>query len=139
MLIQFHIDKECFLIILNICRKLAKVVRVSSINNDSTPNNDIRRNVKFKTLSGGVKSDTQIINGNVFTKNVVHRRMPSKLDAPRILLLKSQVEYQRSDDHRLITLESVLNQEQHYLYSCVDKINSHFKPDILVVGKSVSK
>ena len=139
MLIQFRIDKEWFPIVLNICRKLAKIVRVSSIGNDSTPNNDIRRNVKFKKLPGGVKSDTQIINGCVFTKNVVHRHMPSKLDVPRILLLKSQIEYQRSDDHRLTTLEPVLNQEQYYLYSYVDKINSHFKPDILVVEKSVSR
>ncbi|CAF1555782.1 unnamed protein product, partial [Rotaria sordida] len=115
------------------------IVRVTSINNDSTPNNDIRRNVKFKKLPGGLKTETEIIHGCVFTKNVVHRCMPSKIDGPRVLLLKSQIEYQRSDDHRLTTLEPVLNQEQHYLYSYVDKINSHFKPDILVVEKSVSR
>ncbi|CAF3650564.1 unnamed protein product [Rotaria sordida] len=139
ILIQFHVDQEWFPIILNICRTLAKIVRVTSINNDSTPNNDIRRNVKFKKLPGGLKTETEIIHGCVFTKNVVHRCMPSKIDGPRVLLLKSQIEYQRSDDHRLTTLEPVLNQEQHYLYSYVDKINSHFKPDILVVEKSVSR
>jgi hypothetical protein len=139
ILIQFHVDQEWFSIILNTCRTLAKIVRVSSINNDSTPNNDIRRNVKFKKLSGGLKTETQIINGCVFTKNVIHRSMSSKIDGPKVLLLKSQIEYQRSDDHRLTTLEPILNQEQHYLYSYVDKINSHFKPDILVVEKSVSR
>ncbi|CAF0908269.1 unnamed protein product [Rotaria sp. Silwood1] len=139
ILIQFYVDQEWFPIILNICRTLPKIVRVTSINNDSTPNNDIRRNVKFKKLPGGLKTETEIINGCVFTKNVIHRSMPSKIDQPRVLLLKSQIEYQRSDDHRLTTLEPVLNQEQHYLYSCVDKINSHFKPDILVVEKTVSR
>ncbi|CAF2598817.1 unnamed protein product [Rotaria sp. Silwood2] len=139
ILIQFHVDQEWFPIILNICRTLAKIVRVTSISNDSTPNNDIRRNVKFKKLPGGMKSETQIINGCVFTKNVTHRSMPSKIDGPKVLLLKSQIEYQRSDDHRLTTLEPVLNQEQHYLFSYVDKIISHFKPDILVVEKSVSR
>jgi hypothetical protein len=139
ILIQFHVDQEWFSIILNICRTLAKIIHVSSITDDSTPNNDIRRNVKFKKLSGGLKSETQIINGCVFTKNVIHRAMSGRIDGPRVLLLKSQIEYQRSDDHRLTTLEPVLNQEQHYLSSYVDKINSHFKPDILVVEKSVSR
>ncbi|CAF0753950.1 unnamed protein product [Adineta ricciae] len=139
ILIQFHVDQEWFPIILNICRILVKRVRVSSITNDSTPNNDIRRNVKFKKLPGGSKNESQIINGCVFTKNVIHRNMSSRIDGPRVLLLKSQIEYQRSDDHRLTTLEPVLNQEQHYLSSYVDKINSHFKPDILVVEKTVSR
>ena len=139
ILIQFHVDQEWFPIILNICRILVKRVRVSSITNDSTPNNDIRRNVKFKKLPGGSKNESQIVNGCVFTKNVIHRNMSSRIDGPRVLLLKSQIEYQRSDDHRLTTLEPVLNQEQHYLSSYVDKINSHFKPDILVVEKTVSR
>lgn len=139
ILIQFHVDQEWFSIILNTCRNLAKIVRVSSINNETTPNNDIRCNVKFKKLPGGSKNETEIIHGCVFTKNVIHRSMPSKIDGPKILLLKSQIEYQRSDDHRLTTLEPVLNQEQHYLYSYVDKINLHFKPDILIVEKTVSR
>ena len=139
ILIQFHVDQEWFSIILNTCRTLAKIVRVSSIGNDAAPNNDIRRSVKLKKLPGGLKSETEIINGCVFTKNVVHRSMSSRIDGPKVLLLKSQIEYQRSDDHRLTTLEPVLNQEQHYLYSYVDKINAHFKPDILVVEKSVSR
>lgn len=140
ILVQFHVDHEWFSIILNICRTLAKIVRVSSISPDSsTPNNDIRRNVKFKKLPGGSKTESEIIHGCVFTKNLIHRNMPSKISNPKILLLKSQIEYQRSDDHRLTTLEPILNQEQHYLSSYVDKINLHFKPDILVVEKTVSR
>ena len=140
ILIQFHVDQEWFPIILNTCRTLAKIVRVSSISPDSpTPNYDIRRNVKFKKLPGGLKTETEIVHGCVFTKNLIHRSMPSKIVNPKILLLKSQIEYQRSDDHRLTTLEPILNQEQHYLSSYVDKINLHFKPDILVVEKTVSR
>ena len=139
ILVQFHVDQDWFTIVLNTCRALARMIRVSSITHDATTNNDIRRNVKFKKLPGGKKSETEIIRGCVFTKNVVHRSMPSRIDGPRVLLLKSQIEYQRSDDHRLTTLEPVLSQEAHYLYSYVDKINSHFKPDILVVEKSVSR
>jgi 1-phosphatidylinositol-3-phosphate 5-kinase len=139
ILIQFHVEHEWFSIILRVCRALTNMIRVSSIAHDSTMNNDIRRSVKFKKLSGGHKSETEIINGCVFSKNVVHRCMPSKISGPRVLLLKSQIEYQRSDDHRLTTLEPVLNQEAHYLHSYVDKIHSHFRPDILVVEKSVSR
>lgn len=139
ILVQFHVDQEWFSIVLNTCRALARMIHVTTITHDSTTNNDIRRNVKFKKLPGGKKSETEIIKGCVFTKNVVHRSMRSKIDGPRVLLLKSQIEYQRSDDHRLTALEPVLSQEAHYLYSYVDKINSHFKPDILVVEKSVSR
>lgn len=139
ILIQFHVDQEWFSIILEICQTLAKMMRFSSVSNDSTMNNDVRRKVKFKKLPGGSKSETEIIKGCVFSKNVIHRRMPSKIDGPRVLLLKSQIEYQRHDDHRLITLEPVLNQEAHYLRSSVDKIISQFRPDILIVEKTVSR
>ncbi|CAF1666713.1 unnamed protein product, partial [Didymodactylos carnosus] len=43
--------------------------------------------------------------------------MSSRIDQPQIILLKSQIEYARTDEQKLTSLEPVLNQEQHYLNS----------------------
>lgn len=139
MLVQYHVDHEWLPIILNTCQKLVDLLRIQSMSSNTLMNNDIRRIVKFKKISGGSKTETEIIHGCVFTKNVVHRQMSVNLDCPQILLLKSQIEYQRHDDHRFTTLEPVISQESHFLKSCVEKINAHFKPNILVVEKSVSR
>ncbi len=39
--------------------------------------------------------ETAIVGGVVFTKNVTHKKMRSHMTNPKILLLKTAIEYQR--------------------------------------------
>lgn len=49
-------------------------------------------------MVGGDRSDWQMINGVVFSKNVSHRKDRRSIDDPRILLLSAPIEYQRIEN-----------------------------------------
>ena len=55
---------------------------------------DIRQYVKFKKISGGKKSDCQLVSGVVFTKHVANKKMASAVQHPRVLVLSCAIDYQ---------------------------------------------
>ena len=55
---------------------------------------------------------------------------------PRILLLGGGIEFQRSEC-KFSSLETLIEQEEKYIEILVEKISS-LKPDVLIVGKSIS-
>ena len=98
---------------------------------------DIKQYVQFKKIPGGARTECQIVNGAVCSKNVADRFMASRLTDPQILLLSSNIDYQRGDESKLLVLENVLLQEADYLKNIVNKITS-YKPNIVLVEKSVA-
>ncbi|MED6159839.1 1-phosphatidylinositol-3-phosphate 5-kinase fab1b [Stylosanthes scabra] len=78
-----------------------------------------------------------VIKGIVCKKNVAHRRMTSKVDKPRLLILGGALEYQRIAN-LLSSVDTLLQQEMDHLKMAVAKIASH-QPNILLVEKSVSR
>ncbi|OMO70539.1 Zinc finger, FYVE-type [Corchorus capsularis] len=79
--------------------------------------------VKVKCIASGRRCESMVIKGIVCKKNVAHRRMTSKMEKPRLLILGGALEYQREMDH---------------LKMAVAKIHAHH-PNILLVEKSVSR
>jgi 1-phosphatidylinositol-3-phosphate 5-kinase len=63
--------------------------------------------------------------------------MARKIDNPRIMLLSGGIDYTRSE-HKIASLNTLLEQEAKYLQILVAKI-TRIKPDILIVGRSVSR
>lgn len=70
---------------------------------------DIRNYIQFKKLSGGNRSECQLVEGIVCSKNVAHRGMSARVDNPKILLLNCSLVYQRTEG-RLMSLEPVILQ-----------------------------
>ena len=99
---------------------------------------DIRKYIKIKKLPGYDKSKSKIINGLVFTKNVAHKHMVSELKNPKILLLRSSIEYQRSEE-KMSSLEPIFTAEGQYLKNICSKLLLRQNPDILIVEKSVAR
>ncbi|XP_071716617.1 1-phosphatidylinositol-3-phosphate 5-kinase FAB1B-like [Rutidosis leptorrhynchoides] len=93
--------------------------------------------VKIKCLASGVRSDSIVVKGVVCKKNVAHRRMTSRIEKPRFLLLGGALEYQRVSNH-LSSFDTLLQQEMDHLKMAVAKIDAH-QPDVLLVEKSVSR
>lgn len=93
--------------------------------------------VKVKCLACGKRSDSVVVKGVVCKKNMAHRRMTSKFDRPRLLILGGALEYQRVSTH-LSSFDTLLQQEKDHLMMAVAKINAH-NPNILLVEKSVSR
>ncbi|KAI3463193.1 hypothetical protein Pfo_019856 [Paulownia fortunei] len=93
--------------------------------------------VKVKCLASGSRSQSMVVKGVVCKKNVVHRRMTSKIEKPRLLILGGALEYQRVSN-ALSSFDTLLQQEMDHLKMAVAKIDAHH-PDILLVEKSVSR
>ncbi|XP_042055445.1 1-phosphatidylinositol-3-phosphate 5-kinase FAB1B-like isoform X2 [Salvia splendens] len=93
--------------------------------------------VKVKCIACGNRSESSVIKGIVCKKNVAHRRMSSKIDKARLLLLGGALEYQRVANH-LSSFDTLLQQEMDHLKMAVAKIDAHH-PNVLLVEKSVSR
>ncbi|KAJ8535790.1 hypothetical protein K7X08_034191 [Anisodus acutangulus] len=93
--------------------------------------------VKVKCIASGRRSDSVVVKGVVCKKNVAHRRMTSKIEKARILILEGALEYQRVSNH-LSSFATLLQQEMDHLKMAVAKIDAH-SPDVLLVEKSVSR
>ncbi|KAK9101643.1 hypothetical protein Scep_025073 [Stephania cephalantha] len=93
--------------------------------------------VKVKCLACGRRSESAVIKGIVCKKNVAHRRMTSKIEKARLLILGGALEYQRVSNH-LSSFDTLLQQEMDHLKMAVTKIDSQH-PNILLVEKSVSR
>ncbi|XP_065849457.1 1-phosphatidylinositol-3-phosphate 5-kinase FAB1A-like isoform X2 [Euphorbia lathyris] len=93
--------------------------------------------VKVKCIACGHRSESMVVRGVVCKKNVAHRRMMSKVEKPRLLVLGGALEYQRVSNH-LSSVDTLLQQEMDHLKMAVAKIDSHH-PNVLLVEKSVSR
>ncbi|CAI9783424.1 unnamed protein product [Fraxinus pennsylvanica] len=93
--------------------------------------------VKVKCIACGHRNDSMVVKGVVCKKNVAHRRMTSKVDKARLLLLGGALEYQRVANH-LSSFDTLLQQEMDHLKMAVAKIDAHH-PNVLLVEKSVSR
>lgn len=74
---------------------------------------DIRNFVNFKKVPGGQRIDSKIYGGVAFTKNIVHKDMASKIEKPRVLLLKCAIVFQRVEG-KFVSLENVMRQVNTY-------------------------
>jgi hypothetical protein len=100
---------------------------------------DIRPYVKTKVVSGGSVGDCVYMSGVLFRKTVSHKRMAKQVENPRIMLLSGGIEFMRTENpNRLTSLETLFEQEDKYMEILVGKILK-LKPDILMVGRSVSR
>ncbi|KAK1314676.1 1-phosphatidylinositol-3-phosphate 5-kinase FAB1B [Acorus calamus] len=93
--------------------------------------------VKIKCVACGRRSESSVVKGVVCKKNVAHRRMISKIEKPRFLILGGALEYQRVTN-QLSSLDTLLQQEMDHLKMAVAKIHSQ-NPDVVLVEKSVSR
>lgn len=98
---------------------------------------DPRRYVHIKKLPGGRPRDSEYIPGVLFTKNILHKRMPSALVQPKIMLLSFALEYQRVET-QLMSLEPLLKQEREYLRNLVGRIVA-LRPSLVLVERNVSR
>ncbi|KAM7256101.1 hypothetical protein ACFE04_011842 [Oxalis oulophora] len=93
--------------------------------------------VKIKCIACGRRSESMVVKGVVCKKNVAHRRMSTRIEKPRFLILGGALEYQRVSNH-LSSFDTLLQQEMDHLKMAVTRIDAHH-PDVLLVEKSVSR
>lgn len=99
---------------------------------------DVTNYVKVKTIAGGQMDECCYVDGVVFRKQVLHKRMQKSIHSPKILLLAGGIEFQRSVTQRMAAFDTLMEQERTYVTILVEKIVS-LRPDLVLVGQAVSR
>ncbi|SCZ98276.1 BZ3500_MvSof-1268-A1-R1_Chr7-1g09080 [Microbotryum saponariae] len=97
---------------------------------------DVRNYVRIKKIPGGRPRDSEYVDGVVFTKNVLHKKMARKLDHPRVMLFSFPLEYQRIEN-QLVSIDPLIHQEKEYLHHLVQRVKAQ-RPHVVLVQKNVS-
>ena len=71
------------------------------------PLNSVGRYVQ--RLASGSANDSRVVQGVVFSKNVVHKRMRTRIAAPRLLLISCAIDFARQVN-KVSSLDQLLQQ-----------------------------
>jgi len=115
----------------------------SSSNAYRTTEVDIKRYAKVEKIPGGEISDSCVLKGVMFNKDVTHSKMRRKIQNPRILLLDSPLEYKKGESQTNVEItneedwNTMLRMEEEYVENMCAEIIA-FSPDIVITEKGVS-
>jgi len=104
---------------------------------------DIKRYAKVEKIPGGAIEDSEVLDGVMFNKDILHSKMRRGIENPRILLLDSGLEYSKGESQTNIEMqssvdfESYLKKEEEYVKDLCEKIIA-LKPDVVVSEKGIS-
>jgi thermosome len=85
-------------------------------------------NIKLEKKEGGSMNDSQLINGVLLDKEVVHSAMPKKVEKAKIALIDSALEIKEIEGDAKISINSpekmqaFIDQEERMLREMVDKV-----------------
>ncbi|EFJ51101.1 hypothetical protein VOLCADRAFT_88405 [Volvox carteri f. nagariensis] len=98
---------------------------------------DPRQSLKIKKVADvGRPEDTCVVTGVVVCKGLVHRKMRTYVEYPKVLLLMGSLDYQR-DPSKLSSFDH-MDHDKQYLANAVARL-SVMKPDVLLVEGSVAR
>lgn len=94
--------------------------------------------IKFKKIEGGNYTDTESLEGLVFSKKLPLREMPLKIENPKIMIITFGIEYDQLIDGEpnFQSLDSVIAQQDEYLKKLTDRI-IQLKPDIIISSNAI--
>ena len=124
---------------------LSKIV-VNAILSIATKKDDVYsvdlENIKVEKKSGGSIQDTQIIQGIVLDKEIVHSGMPTKIENARIALINSALEIEKTEMSSEIRItdptqmQMFLEEENRMIKSMVDKLHD-IGTNVLICQKGI--
>ena len=124
---------------------LSKIV-VNAILSIATKKDDVYsvdlENIKIEKKSGGSIQDTQIIQGIVLDKEIVHSGMPTKIENARIALINSALEIEKTEMSSEIRItdptqmQMFLEEENRMIKSMVDKLHD-IGTNVLICQKGI--
>jgi len=58
---------------------------------------DVKRYAKVEKIPGGSLSESEVLDGVMFNKDLVHPKMRREIRNPRVILLDSPLEYKKGE------------------------------------------
>jgi T-complex protein 1 subunit gamma len=121
--------------------KAANIVRVKLPNGKYEI--DMKRYAKIEKIPGGSLSDSHVLEGVMFNKDVTHGRMRREIKNPRVLLLDCPLEYKKGESQTNVELTkesdfaAILRQEEEEVSRMCASIVA-VRPDLVITEKGVS-
>lgn len=125
------------------CKLAIKAVKTVYQEENGRKEIDIKRFARIEKVPGGMIEDSEVLDGLMINKDVVHPKMSRRIENPRIMLLDAGLEYKKGESQTDVELSKendfsrMLQIEEEYIKGICDKIAS-FKPDLVITEKGIS-
>lgn len=125
------------------CKLAIKAVRTVYLEENGRKEIDIKRYARIEKVPGGTIEDSEVLDGVMLNKDVVHPKMKRRIENPRIMLLDAGLEYKKGESQTEVELSRdndfsrILQIEEEYIQNLCAKIAS-FKPDLVITEKGIS-
>uniref|UniRef100_A0A6G1SEB9 T-complex protein 1 subunit gamma n=1 Tax=Aceria tosichella TaxID=561515 RepID=A0A6G1SEB9_9ACAR len=125
------------------CKLAIKAVKTVTVEENGRKDIDIKRFARIEKVPGGMIEDSEVLDGVMVNKDVVHPKMSRRIVNPRIILLDAGLEYKKGESQTDVELSKendfsrMLEIEEEYIKSICDKLAS-FKPDLVMTEKGIS-
>lgn len=120
-----------------------KAVRTVRVEVDGKQVIDIKNFAKIEKIAGGELSDSKLLQGVMFNKDVVSGRMRRRIENPRIVLFDCPLEYRKAESQTNVEITDekswarMLEIEQEAVKAMVNAILA-LKPDVVITEKGIS-
>lgn len=125
------------------CKIAIKAVKTVYLEENGRKEIDIKRYARIEKVPGGTIEQSEVLDGVMLNKDVVHPKMKRRIENPRIILLDAGLEYKKGESQTDVELSGdndfsrMLQIEEDYIKGLCSKIAS-FKPDLVITEKGVS-
>ncbi|EGW31137.1 uncharacterized protein SPAPADRAFT_63054 [Spathaspora passalidarum NRRL Y-27907] len=125
------------------CELSLKAVRTVMIENGDYKEIDVKRYVRIEKIPGGEVTDSEVLDGILLNKDVVHPKMKRNIENPRVILLDCPLEYKKGESQTNIEITKeedwnrILQIEEEQVRLLCEQI-LEFKPDLVITEKGVS-
>ncbi|GAA5975197.1 hypothetical protein JCM5350_000179 [Sporobolomyces pararoseus] len=99
---------------------------------------DVRRYMRIKKLPGGRPKDSEFIDGVIFTKNLLHKKMSRTIENPRIAVVTCPIEYGDRPGHHYFNLEQLIESEPKFLEKQAKRIID-LRPHLVLFSGNVPR
>jgi T-complex protein 1 subunit gamma len=124
-------------------RVALEAVKIVKTSVDGKPVMDIKNFAKVEKIPGGDLTDSVVLKGVMFNKDVTSSKMRRNIKNPRILLLDCPLEYRKAESQTNVEItgetdwRKLLQVEEEYVTNMCDTLIAH-KPDVIITEKGVS-
>lgn len=120
-----------------------EAVKTVQIDVDGKKVMDFKNFAKIEKIPGGEISDSVVLNGVMFNKDVTSAKMRRRIEKPRIVLLDCPLEYRKAESQTNVEItdendwKKLLQVEEDYVTKMCDAILAQ-SPDLIITEKGVS-
>ncbi|GMF98870.1 unnamed protein product [[Candida] boidinii] len=125
------------------CELSLKAVKTVLVEDGDHKEIDTKRYARVEKIPGGDVTDSEVLDGILLNKDVVHPKMKRHIENPKIILLDCPLEYKKGESQTNIEITKedewarLLEIEEEQVKLMTEQI-LQFQPDLVITEKGVS-